>query len=276
MKILRDPKRLLSVALLVVALAGGSAAAHRSPDPSIRSLTAARQLPDLVPLPPDDVVIAASERDPDRPALRFASSTANRGEWPLDLVSTGTTDDDGRGIVRQCISWSAPHVCSERKRAGVFVYHGAHDHFHLARFARYELRRMSPSGAIDLTPGGLVAGGQKVSFCLIDESPDELGRHPFYAAPNPLYASCSRRDGTQGLSPGWKDTYDRDVAGQEIPLRGIPDGYYAVVVTLDPDRNLYQSQVRNDLAATGVRLSDRADSVEVLCTTSQPARGCRP
>ena len=232
------------------------------------------EAPDLVPLPPDDIAVAESERDPSVPSIRFATSTANRGAWPLDLLSTGRKDRDG-GIVKQCVAWSDPRTCAKRVRAGRFIFHPEHGHFHFDEFAVYELRRLV-DGKVDMSRSGLVAGGKKVSFCLIDDELDSVPNDPTYLIPNLSYRSCDSRTGQQGISPGWKDTYEASVQGQEIALQGVPDGTYAIVLVVDPDELLFDSDRTNNFAATGIKLSENLTSVEVICTAEAGSKSCEP
>ncbi len=228
------------------------------------------QLPNLVALPSFDVRIDRADDGPGR-ALRFSTSVANRSEFGFDLIGVpGGTDT---AAAEQCTSWAGPRVCSERSNVGRFVWHPEHGHHHFEAFELYELRKLNKNGAPDMSKKGLVASGGKVSFCLLDYEPDGPTDDPLYSLPHPLYAACA--SGAQGISPGWRDTYTFGLYGQQILLRGVPDGTYAIVVTVDPDKRLFETTRSDNVSATRITLSHKGRGVGSFCYYEDPAKRCR-
>lgn len=240
----------------------------------------AEQLPNLVPLPPFDVQIGAPDETsgPDMGALRFATAVANRGDYAFDLFGTPEDPVAQTSKAHQCVAWATGRVCSARREVGRFVWHPEHGHHHFEDFALYELRKLKRNGRPDMKPRGLVAGGTKVSFCLMDIEPDEGepgsgGGFPFG---HPLYLSCAAGSGFQGVSAGWRDVYGKSLTGQQILLDGIPDGTYALVVTTDPGEALLESSKEDNVAVTGVSLSEGGTKVDVVCRSEPGATRCLP
>ena len=184
------------------------------------------QLPNLVELPPTSLEVeSAGGHD----VLRFTSSVANEGRAPLTLVSTRpsisapfTTRQDGRPV----------RVTLTYRRSG------GHDHFHLVGFERYEL--------IDAT-GRVLARGHKVGFCLGDRQALGAGRARFIGNCGRGRPRALRIE--QGLSPGFADPYDAELAGQEIDVTGLPAGVYVLANIANPDRALRESDYGDDAAS---------------------------
>lgn len=225
------------------------------------------QVPNLVPLVPTDIgVDYADGSDVLLPtfAIRFTTSIANRGEYALDLLGR---PDPTRGMqaaaAEQCVRWAAT-VCLERRSAGDFVWHSGtgHNHYHLEGFAKYELRRLLEDGSPDLTDEGLAAGGEKVSFCIVDfERDPESSSRP----PNPLYSTSTCNILFQGISPSWMDTYGRGLGGQQILIHpDLVDGKYALMITVDPDGKLYESEDGDNASFRRVELYNDRRRVRLL------------
>lgn len=232
------------------------------------------QLPNLVALPPFDIHIGEADRespnDVGPAAIRFATGAANRGDYALELIGRPAGPSEARA--QQCVAWAAPRACSQHKDVGTFAWHPDHGHYHFQEFALYELRRLRPDGRPIMRKRGLVATSGKISYCIIDYEREE-SRGPLYALPYPLYYSCAAGISAQGISPGWKDVYGESTIGQQIPLVGIPDGEYALIVIIDPAQRLSETEEDDNSALARIRLSDRGGSVDVLCVQA-PGEEC--
>lgn len=223
--------------------------------------------PNLVPLSPYHIhlepVLGAEDGPPF--VVRFSTTVANRSDVALDILAEVTDETDAPAL--QCVRWAGPYACVERRAVGRFAYSEDHLHFHLLDFALYELRALlSGSQEPDMSAAGLVAGGAKEGFCLQDTGRDpdaepNLERSLLYPVGNPLYAACTLR--AQGISPGWTDTYHEGLFGQEIATEGVPDGTYALVVSVDPDEGLAEAPRDDNVAFTVVTLS--ASGSQVSC-----------
>lgn len=226
-------------------------------------------LPNLVPLPPLSAGIGPTD-DQEGSAIRLTTAVANRGTQALDLI--GVPEGPEEAAAFQCVVWAGPRACAQRSPVGRFVWHPDHAHFHFEDFALYELRSLTPRGTPDMSPEAVVATGGKISFCLIDVEPDRPSDNALYSQPYPLYYSCVAGISTQGISPGWRDVYTSSLSGQQIPLEGVGNGKYAIVVTVDPDNRLYESDETDNAAAVQIKLTK--DGVETICIYDILLRVC--
>jgi phosphohistidine phosphatase SixA len=205
-------------------------------------------LPDLLTLPPSGLVIEVDSAG-NRKLLRLTNSVYNHGLGPLEL--SGVSDESsGKTSVTQRIYAAGGSI--EEQLAGEFVFHLGHDHWHFENFARYELWSLAPGGDLD----SLVAFTGKVSYCLRDNTP---AGDPA-SAPVPVYTSC---DGDlQGISTGWIDIYEFDLAGQVVDISSVPDGVYALRSIADPDNQLRELDDANNAAMVYIQIS--ADQVRII------------
>lgn len=215
-------------------------------------------LPNLKPAVPAQLSIGLpDDEEQGQRALRFAVSVMNLGRRPLDLLGVLPAEDPNHFVAHQCVTWMQ-RVCTERRPVGAFVFHEGHNHWHLEDFARYELRRVV-DGEPDMSEAGLAAGGDKVSFCLMDsEASEEAG-----AASWPqFYERCLGV--LQGISPGWQDRYDAYLPGQQIIVDGVPDGGYALVVTVDPVGVLVEATKADNVVVLMVELLHGGSEVRLV------------
>ncbi|MGH7893401.1 MAG: lysyl oxidase family protein [Candidatus Binatia bacterium] len=179
------------------------------------------QPPDLVPEAFDidiqqgtsvgagDVIEGCAGGESGRTLLRFSMRVRNVGAGDLFLGDPGCPDcraNPGAACANPL------YVCST-----------AHGHAHFTGYARAELVSV---------PGGLVATGRKIGFCVLD-----------LECSTPKY-SCS----FQGLTAGCADVYLADLPCQYIDLTGITltPGAYLLRVTLDPDERIAESDETNN------------------------------
>ncbi|HEX2241297.1 MAG TPA: lysyl oxidase family protein [Actinomycetota bacterium] len=235
--------------------------------------TLADQLPNLVPLAPEDIEIRQVDGGGE-PALRFSVWIANEGDYAFELVARAQ-DYSARSdaLAEQCIAWAGPRACTERRSIGTLSYHQAHGHYHFEDFALYELRRVAAPGRPDMSERGLVRTSEKVSFCLQDVQRRD-GVDPLYATPWPLYYGCFAGQGVQGISPGWVDIYSWGTPGQQIPLKGIADGTYALVLYTDPGNRVFETNDSDNMSIAIVDLLRGGKKVRVVCTSPPGTLSC--
>jgi hypothetical protein len=128
-----------------------------------------------------------------------------------------------------------PHV--EEASAGKLIYSSAdgHNHWHLQEIARYTLMTASRSA--------VVAPAQKVGFCLDDSQGQhvETGIGPSTA----VYSDANGRkfcdewepNATklfEGISPGWRDKYDKGLAFQWVDVSDVLPGEYSLREEVNP------------------------------------------
>ena len=112
---------------------------------------------------------------------------------------------------------------------GLYELSGCHDHFHFQHYATYSL-----IGVTD----GQVWRSAKQGFCMLDTDPYS----PVYRDSPRNYSNCGTlsRDGFQGISKGWSDTYVWKLGGQYFVLDGgdgqrvVPAGWYYIQVEVNP------------------------------------------
>jgi lysyl oxidase len=182
------------------------------------------------------------------PVLYFDTLSMNLGNVAVDLQSDDATNTTNPPV-SQCVSWTGP-LCRERQTVGGFMVHPTHGHIHFEDFASYALRRLLPDGTPDYSEAGVVATSDKVSFCLIDSQ--SLNRPN--SAPAPTYLSCTGL--REGISPGWTDIYSSDLEGQSFNLGDLPDGRYALDISLNPTGNVLESVYTNNRVAVTVEFAN--------------------
>jgi hypothetical protein len=114
---------------------------------------------------------------------------------------------------------------------GMFEFSTCHDHFHFQNYATYKL--IDPAT-------GKVWRAAKRGFCMLDTDPYNEGTQTQVASPNYMNCGTASRDGFQGVSHGWADTYVWQLAGQYFVLDGgdgqatVPPGTYIIEVQVNP------------------------------------------
>jgi hypothetical protein len=262
---LRAGRRALSAFLVSASLAslGLGLSATSEPVAAATGGPPPELLPDVVIRPIVEIRIQKSRGVK---LLRFASIIGNAGAGVVELkpdtpVRSAANDCDGDGDplndrkAFQRIFGDADgdgvftrgvDTVLERRFAGCSVFHVAHDHWHFEEFARYRLVRPAS--------GRIVASSEKVSFCVRDSirfDPTLLGS-PGVAH----YGDCTQ-DSVTGLSIGWADYYGSTLPGQELDIRGQPDGRYCLRTVGDPAGRLSESDDGNNGRSTLVRIRGR-------------------
>ncbi len=193
-------------------------------------------LPDLIVLPEylNDTYLDTNTQ-PGRTLLRLATGIANAGVGAVELRG-GATTPAGNQIVNQRIFHE--DGCFEDIEAGEFEFHPSHGHIHFEGWARYRLRQVTANNGV----GPIVASGEKVSFCVLDVTPFNLGLPN--APPNAQYNGCNQ---FQGISPGWADIYGAGLPDQWIDITGVPMCQYWLEVIADPDGRIREGNENNNV-----------------------------
>ena len=252
----------LAVMLAALGVASAFAAPRRAP---------AELLPDLVTRPFDGISIQTTG---DRTLLRFGNTIGNQGLGVLELrprrrdcdgdgdftndrlaLQRIYEDTDGSGAFER-----GTDLIGRTVEVGCMVFHPAHDHWHLQRFARYELRSIATDEVVAASP--------KVSFCVRDSLPaftDVPGFQPFA-----YYGGCARNSIT-GLSVGWADFYAADLPDQDLDVTGLRNGRYCLTSTADPRDGIDEADETNNAATRLLRLRDGAvQDLGVSCAPPVP------
>jgi hypothetical protein len=163
----------------------------------------------------------------------------NPGAGPLELRYTGAavaSTSAMRAVQRLYDSRGGYHD----RQAGWFYFDPAHQHFHYRDFAVAALWRADRRGhRLGRSP---IRTGRKDGFCLeeMDAYTASAGASR-YSYPQACYPTM-QPDGTltqvNGLSRGYLDVYDETLTDQSIEVTGVPDGYYLLAITVDPEHTL--------------------------------------
>lgn len=193
-------------------------------------------VPDLRTVVPTHLQLVNSQQ---REILRFSNGIANTGDGPLQLRPQ--QDGDVTLGIQQILDADGNVV--EEFVASVFELHEDHNHWHLDKVARFEVR----AGAVD----GPVVGPNsvKVTFCLIDWYELNDGNSGINGT---YYFDCER--GLQGISVGWVDRYHQSTEGQQLDLTGAPEGVYYLVSTANPDGLYREKEYDNNTAWVSFQL----------------------
>ena len=147
--------------------------------------------------------------------LRFSVTTPNVGDADVFVGSPlAHMDPNGDGDYEDA--------------DGLFELASCHGHFHFSHYATYRL----------IDASGKEWRSAKLGFCMLDTDPYNVnsgdGRWN--------YRNCgsTARDGFQGISDGWADTYVWNLAGQYFVLDGgdeqdpVPPGTYTIRIEVNP------------------------------------------
>jgi hypothetical protein len=211
--------------------------------------------------------------------LFFATDVINIGTGPLEIRTSPTAcespegtgrvgvqrvfrDMDGDGIFRR----PADEAGSSANVIGCIAYHAAHRHQHFQEFGLYELFRFSNGRR-----GARVSQADKISYCMIDEKPYNLGLTSAPATPFYPYARVCQPgdDSFMGVSVGWNDQYGSDRPDQFVPLQGVPNGTYCLQVRTDYMNRLAETNDMNNDASVVVTIEGNTVSARNAVTINE-------
>lgn len=196
--------------------------------------------------------------------LRFDTIVGNYGEGTFEVAYEVANQIDRSKNLATAYQHIYRADGSHIKRfATKSEYHPTHIHFHIHDFYRARLWSSSASGGRSGTAP--VAGGAKNGFCPADIDQIEEGEQT-----EPAHYTCFtdyEYSGAQprqvvGISPGWMDVYGYTLPDQFVEITGIPDGYYALVIDLDPNDVFVESDETNNGVCVVLKL--QAASAELL------------
>jgi hypothetical protein len=128
-----------------------------------------------------------------------------------------------------------PYVKEPSDGEMVYVNADGHHHWHLQKVAKYSLWNATKTAE--------VAPAQKVGFCLEDSEHVELGKGPknaVYSDQAPPYRDFCQQYRPQatsvyeGISPGWRDAYTRNLAFQWVNASDVLPGEYWLREDVNP------------------------------------------
>jgi Lysyl oxidase len=273
------------IGLLVVLAATLAASPARTQDvvPECSGrIPAAARLPDLMNMVP--IHVHVQEQQPTS-RLMFTVGLANVGDGPMELVpQTDLTDETVLVTANQNL-YDGPtnesgNVVCKRSLADAFVFHPAHNHWHLVGVNGFEVRK-----ALDDGRGGnwdrkqTIGASVKESFCLLDYvklDDDQLATFGI-TLPSREYYDCF---GIHGISSGWIDYYHHSTHGQYVDITGAAAGRYYLVLTANPDGIFVEENNANNRAWVSFNLTynktNNATATPLYNSVDQVGEGIRP
>lgn len=198
--------------------------------------------------------------------LRFTSGFASIGKGPFVVYGSSSSPVAVQGGPLYQVIYRSDGS-SYSRRAGQFVFHHIHLHYHVLGIARFEIFHVNEPDHV-LVPAGKVL---KEGFCLGDVklydwssfNQADVSRNPVAAAD---CQPVAEPDGTfrfyEGITQGWEDSYKWQTSGQFIDFAGNPDGLYVLRVTVNADHTLLDVNPSNDVAYAYFQVS--GNSVRVI------------
>lgn len=208
-------------------------------------------LPDLVlleSLTENSIKYYSPDHDRYPGQIRFATSIANVGDGPIEIIGTNNKVERDKIIyepVDQVVYYNVNRAPRIVKNVAYKYYDDkpGHDHYHVDNWVEFKLLEVKK--ILFWTFYKEVQTSQKVSFCLFDTGIctrsgglcDHEGQ--LYSKENlpnygiGQYESCF--EDKQGISVGGYDTYGVDYEGQFIDApKDILTGNYILQITIDP------------------------------------------
>ena len=224
----------------------------------------AEVLPDLMPMPPDN--LGTKEVD-GKWQVSFSTVIVNVGDG--DLLLRATRDEGGEWSAEQLVPHSTSGAEVVPLGPAALAWGGdGHDHWHVARVASVWLAPFGADGKP--TRGDRSRIDTKIGFCFYDHT-HELERGPEKA----VFSShtCGHEEDTvigMGLSPGWNDTYARNLPGQNVDLTGLPDGKYRMWAEVDEKAWFRETSRENNVTWADFELSTEGGIRSALVTEVGP------
>jgi Lysyl oxidase len=234
--------RLLTSALALIAGLGLAAATPRAR----AAVTPA--LPDLDQEAPAQVQVAPLRSGKERSWwLGFSSAVSNIGDGPFVIHGHRPDQSSPEMVADQLLmAGDAPAEVVPAVGRMQFVRSSDHNHWHLLKFDRYELRRAGS--------GRTVVRDRKSGFCLGDRYALQGPTLP--AAPvEPVYTGrcglgqTGLLELTEGISVGYGDIYQPYLEYQQLRLDGLRNGRYLLVHSVNVGGRLRESSTANNSAS---------------------------
>jgi hypothetical protein len=217
------------------------------------STPAPQQLPDLVVDEPDNVSLGISGTKPSEPAepkllLRFNGYLHNKGPGALDFrgLRTAPPNPSEPAVPKMNVFQRIYGEVSPKEEPSSaqmeYVNADGHHHWHLQHIAFYSLWNSAQTAE--------VAPAQKVGFCLEDSEHREPAvgpAEPVYSDTVPPYRHfCEelKPEATslyEGISAGWRDLYERQLAFQWVDVSDVLPGEYWLRAEADPEHLVKQA-----------------------------------
>ena len=231
---------------------GAEVMSARAPQPNAAPPTGAPSVPkgpkpDLRPLPAWSMDIAPENG---RDYLRFAANVWNAGPSPLVLDGFRRTGEDVMDAYQYFYDANGKQVGYAPTGTMEWDAKDGHEHWHFTDFARYSLLNATQTE---------VVRSQKEAFCLAaTDAIDYTVKNANWRPNNTdLHTACGNEGAIavrEVLDVGSGDTYYQYLPGQSFDITDLPNGTYYVEVVANPDHNLYESNLDNNVSLRKVVL----------------------
>jgi hypothetical protein len=225
---------------------------------------------------PDEVVEDLVVR-----CLRFSFGYQNAGAGPLDLhfdpltdAASTTTNVTQRVYVGDGSAADYSDNRFDEHAAGTATYHEVHGHFHYDAVFQAHVLRVTDRDRGETEEIGAAAkrGACAHDWVLVDFErfyQDTAGTADSGSDCNFGFTNPTSTDMRIGLSRGWADIYTAELSDNYVSF-GAGDGLYLVRVWADPDDHIVETNERDNVAYSLIRV--QGDTVELL----ERARGTSP
>jgi len=218
-------------------------------------------LPDMQLLVPANAISISNNSGTGHRQLQFTHVTWDAGRGPFEIDPTYDSATGTASFVQAIYDSPRPgvwHFDHSVPLAVTGVFDPPSDYrFPLDKFT---LNRVRSNGSV----GSVVVTSPKTDYCITGDT--FVGRVPHAPAQTFIpQINCTRPSEPLGWSVGWGDEYDQTDAGQPIDLTGVANGTYILQGTVDPEHVLTESNRRNDVVDTKLRI--KGDSLTVLSQT---------
>jgi Lysyl oxidase len=255
-------RRRLALAVAAVSIAGLALAALASGG---RTPTGGAGLyPDLQTAAPHHFTVQNTQQGE---YLRFSNLIGNTGAGALRLRPEHDTTTNITTGFQEIFDAAGNLVVDEP--VSEFVFHPAHNHWHITAVALFEIRVAADDGRGGRWGSVLPGQSIKTTFCLIDVIKlDDNSK-----TPERTFWDCFP-DQHQGISAGWGDQYHQATEGQELEVTGAPPGVYYLISTSNPDGAFLETTTENNTAWTSFRLTrDSKGNAKIAEISHSPCSG---
>ena len=273
---------LIGLSIVLVATLAASPARTQDVIPECSGkIPAAARLPDLMNMVPIHLHVQEQQK---KSRLLFTVGLANVGDGPMELAPESALTDPTVLVTASQNLYDGPtneagSIVCKRSLADAFVFHPAHNHWHLVGVNGFEVRRALDDGRGGNWDRKNAIGALKESFCLLDYvklDDDQLATFGI-TLPRREYFDCF---GTHGISIGWIDYYHHSTHEQEVDITGAAPGLYYLVLTANPNGLFTEKNYANNRAWVSFSLTyngtNNAIATPLYDSFSQVGEGIRP
>ncbi|MGI9538724.1 MAG: lysyl oxidase family protein, partial [Miltoncostaeaceae bacterium] len=238
--------------LAVLSVVGATVVAGAFAGPALAPPPPGTLLPDLVADPPERPIVQDHTYPDGSPArlLRFDGFVHNIGPGPLEVRGTdlvGLEYSTSRQYVQFAETPSGEMVPVEPPPGPPqirFENDDGHNHFHFLEAATYSLWNQDRTAQ--------AAPGQKTGFCLVDSERIETtgpASREYFVGDFCHQNQPNSPDIVMGVSAGWRDVYNRELALQWVDISDTAPGSYWLAAEADTNNAIAEADETNNTRA---------------------------